>query len=86
MEKITAKIEGSSAIEATVTSEAEEISCTLEKQAAAIRLEKREVIPSNEVQHIIPRQGYGGLQEVTVAAIPQNYGKITYDGSQILVS
>lgn len=86
MEKITAKIEGTSAIEATVTSGIEGISCTLEKQVAAIRLEKRKVIPSDEAQHIIPREGYGGLQEVTVAPIPQNYGKITYDGSQILVS
>lgn len=75
MEKITAVISGT-----------EKISCTLEKPAADIRLEKREVTPSDEVQHITPREGYGGLQEVTVAAIPQNYGKITYDGSQILVS
>ena len=56
------------------------------RKSAAVKLEKREVIPSDKVQRVTPGDGYGGLEEVTVAAIPSNYGKITYDGSKILVS
>lgn len=85
MEKITATIKGASSLEATLTPERGDITCTLEK-SADVKLEKREVIPSDEVQRVTPGDGYGGLEEVTVAAIPSNYGKITYDGSKILVS
>lgn len=85
MEKITATIKGASSLEATLTPERGDITCTLEK-SAVVKLEKREVIPSDEVQRVTPGDGYGGLEEVTVAAIPSNYGKITYDGSKILVS
>ena len=85
MKKITATIKGASSLEATLTPERGDITCTLEK-SPAVNLEKREVIPSDEVQRVTPGDGYGGLEEVTVAAIPSNYGKITYDGSKILVS
>lgn len=85
MEKITATIKGASSLEATLTPGRGDITCTLGK-SAAVKLEKREVIPSDEVQRVTPGDGYGGLEEVTVAAIPYNYGKITYDGSKILVS
>ena len=85
MEKITAQIEGTSGLNAVISSSMQEMVCTIEKNTA-VKLEEREVIPSEETQHITPSEGYGGLKEVTVAAIPQNYGKITYDGSKILVS
>ena len=45
MEKITATIKGASSLEATLTPERGDITCTLEK-SAAVKLEKREVIPS----------------------------------------
>lgn len=85
MEKITAQIEGASGLNAVISASAQEMVCTIDK-GTAVKLEEREVIPSDETQHITPSEGYGGLKEVTVAAIPQNYGKITYDGSKILVS
>ena len=85
MEKITAQIEGASGLNAVIGSSTQEIVCAIEK-STDIKLEEREVIPSEETQYITPSEGYGGLKEVTVSAIPQNYGKITYDGSKILVS
>lgn len=85
MEKITAQIEGASGLNAVIRASTQDMVCTIDK-STAVKLEEREVIPSEETQHITPGEGYGGLKEVTVAAIPQNYGKITYDGSKILVS
>ena len=52
----------------------------------AAKLEEREVIPSDENQIIIPNAGYAGMNKVIVKPIPSNYGKITYDGSKIIVS
>lgn len=44
-----------------------------------------EVTPSNEEQ-VLPTAGTLLRQDVVVAAIPTNYGLITYDGSYITVS
>lgn len=85
MEKMTAKLTGNPVIGATLSPCTQEMRCTLDTHVA-VRLEEREVIPSEAIQHIKPSAGYSGLSEVTVAAIPQNYGKITYDGSKILIT
>lgn len=85
MEKMTAKLTSTPAIGTTLSQGTQEIRYTLDKHVAA-RLETREVIPSDDVQHIKPSAGYNGLSEVTVAAIPSNYGKIEYDGSKILIT
>lgn len=50
------------------------------------RLQTREVIPTDEEQTITPEDGYTGMRQVIVHKIPNNYGKITYDGAKIIVS
>ena len=50
------------------------------------RLQDKTVIPAAQPQRIRADLGYGGLGEVTVEAIPNNYGLITYNGSIITVS
>lgn len=85
MEKMTAKLTSNPVIGATLSPCTQEMRGKLDTHVAA-RLEKREVVPSDSVQHIKPSAGYNGMSEVTVAAIPQNYGKITYDGSKILIT
>lgn len=42
--------------------------------------QKKVVIPGDTEQVIRVDSGYTGLLEVTVAAIPSNYGKITFNG------
>lgn len=42
--------------------------------------QKKTVIPGASEQVIRADSGYAGLLEVTVAAIPSNYGKITFNG------
>ena len=44
-----------------------------------------EVIPSNEAQ-IIPTKNLRMTDDFTIAAIPQNYGLITWNGSILTVS
>ncbi len=85
MEKITAKLDGACGLSAIITAGSQRMTATLEKGAMA-KLEEREVIPSGEEQIITPSAGYGGMSKVKVAAIPQNYGLITYDGTRIVVS
>lgn len=51
-----------------------------------IRLQEKEVTPTNEEQKIISDVGYNGLSKVTVHAIPHNYGLITWSGLGIRVS
>lgn len=41
--------------------------------------------PTDEVQ-IIQIQGLAGRQDITIEAIPNNYGLIEYDGSSLMVS
>lgn len=50
-----------------------------------IKTQTKEVTPTAEAQEITADAGYAGLSKVTVSAIPQNYGLITYNG-YILVS
>lgn len=51
-----------------------------------IKMQEKVITPTDEVQEIKADVGYAGLSVVTVNPIPQNYGKITYNGSYILVS
>lgn len=85
MEKMTATLTSNPVIDATLSPCTQEMHCMLDTHVAA-RLETREVVPSEAIQHIKPSAGYSGMSEVTVAAIPKNYGKITYDGSKILIT
>lgn len=59
--------------------------CMLVNRQAG-RLQTREVIPTDEEQTITPEDGYTGMRQVIVHKIPNNYGKITYDGAKIIVS
>nr|DAX27961.1 MAG TPA: hypothetical protein [Caudoviricetes sp.] len=43
------------------------------------------VIPHKEEQIIRPYAGYAALQRVTVAAIPSNYGRISFNGYDLKV-
>ena len=47
--------------------------------------QKKVVIPNKEKQIIRPDAGYGALQRVTVAAIPSNYGRISFNGYELKV-
>lgn len=60
---------------------------TLEYLGGAVQLEQDvEVTPTDEDQIIEPSSGYAGLKNVTVKAIPSNYGLITWNGLGIRVS
>lgn len=50
------------------------------------RLQTREITPTDEEQTITPEEGWTGMRQVIVHKIPNNYGKITYDGAKIIVS
>lgn len=49
-------------------------------------LQEKEATPSEEEQLITADTGYDGLLSVTINPIPQNYGRITWNGSYITVS
>lgn len=53
---------------------------------SAGKMQGKEVVPSEEEQVILPDSGYAGLNEVRVAAIPSNYGLITWNGVTLTVS
>lgn len=42
--------------------------------------QKKVIVPRDTEQVVRADSGYAGLLEVTVAAIPSNYGKITFNG------
>lgn len=44
-----------------------------------------EVTPTREVQ-VLPTSGNKLTRDITIGAIPQNYGLITWDGSTLTVS
>ena len=50
------------------------------------QFQDKSVTPSNTVQTIQPDPGYDGLTQVVVAAIPSNYGLITWNGATLTVS
>ena len=47
--------------------------------------QEREVTPSAKDQIITPEGVRGCLSKVTVRKIPQNYGKISYNGEALIV-
>lgn len=47
--------------------------------------QKKTIIPCEREQVVRADAGYTGLLEVTVAAIPSNYGRITFNGYTLTV-
>ena len=50
------------------------------------RLQEKELTPSADEQIITPDDGFTGISAITVHAIPNNYGLITWNGSFLTVS
>ena len=50
-----------------------------------LRMQTKEVEPTDEPQVIVPDDGFVGISRVVVDAIPSNYGKIVWNGSYITV-
>ena len=55
------------------------------QRSKAITLQSKTVVPTDVEQVVTPDSGYTGLERVTVAPIPKNYGKITYNGYSLTV-
>lgn len=54
--------------------------------AKVVRLEDgRTVTPSAEVQTITPGAGFDGFKSVTIEPIPNNYGRVEWDGTRIFI-
>lgn len=47
--------------------------------------QEKSVIPSTQKQVIVAEGGYAALSKVTVAAIPLNYGRISFNGYELKV-
>lgn len=50
------------------------------------RLQEKEVTPGEEDMVITPDDGFTGISAITVRAVPNNYGLITWNGSFLTVS
>lgn len=50
------------------------------------RLQTKTVAPSTVQQIITPDSGYDGLSQVTVSAIPSNYGQVAWNGSTLTIT
>lgn len=50
-----------------------------------LKEQEKEITPTNEIQIVEPDDETYTLRKVTVAAIPSNYGKITFTGQQIYI-
>ena len=50
-----------------------------------IKMQNKEVEPTDEEQVIVADAGFVGLSKVKIGAIPSNYGHIVFNGSYLLV-
>ena len=48
-------------------------------------LQEKTVTPDESAIEVVPDAGWVGLSKVTVAPIPENYGRIVWNGEYILV-
>lgn len=51
-----------------------------------VRLQEKEITPSEEDQTIVPDIGFAGLNKVVVHAIPNNYGLVSRVGTALVIS
>ena len=54
-------------------------------QAPSGDYQEKRIVPSNEEQVVIADSGHAALSRVTVAAIPPNYGRISFNGYELKV-
>lgn len=47
--------------------------------------QEKQIIPSDVEQVIMPDKGFTAMRSVTVAAIPSNYGRISFNGYELKV-
>lgn len=50
-----------------------------------IKMQSKDVTPTDEEQTIVADAGFVALSQVTVGAIPNTYGHIVFNGSYLLV-
>lgn len=48
-------------------------------------LQEKSAVPSEETQVILPDQGFDGMSKITIAPIPQNYGRLVRVGANLKV-
>lgn len=54
-------------------------------QAPAEAYQEKSVLPAAQDQVITADGGYAALSKVTIAAIPSNYGRISFNGYELKV-
>ena len=54
-------------------------------QAPSGDYQEKRIVPSDEEQVITADSGHAALSRVTVAAIPSNYGRISFNGYELKV-
>ncbi len=74
------RIDGTASLSTTISGQA------ISYLGGSGKLQEKEITPSAEEQLIIPDDGFKGISAITVHAIPNNYGLITWNGSFLTVS
>lgn len=54
-------------------------------QAPSRDFQEKCIVPSDEEQVVTADSGHAALSQVTVAAIPSNYGRISFNGYELKV-
>ena len=54
-------------------------------QAPSGDYQEKHIVPSDKEQVVIADSGHAALARVTVAAIPSNYGRISFNGYELKV-
>lgn len=49
-------------------------------------LQEIELTPTAEEQRILPDEGYMGIKAITLKAIPNNYGLVTWTGAVLTIT